>query len=128
MTANLLDFDLEGLAVFCEGLGEKRFRATQLFRWIHQRGMSNFDDMSDLAKSLREKLKVHAHVAALPILSQQFSKDGTIKWLFDVGAGDAVKPCLFLKTIAALCAFPPKPVALWVVAFALRGTKASVAT
>ena len=91
MTANLLDFDLEGLAVFCEGLGEKRFRATQLFRWIHQRGMSNFDDMSDLAKSLREKLKVHAHVAALPILSQQFSKDGTIKWLFNVGAGDAVE-------------------------------------
>ncbi len=91
MTANLLDFDLEGLAVFCEGLGEKRFRATQLFRWIHQRGMSNFDDMSDLAKSLREKLKVHAHVAPLPILSQQISKDGTIKWLFDVGAGNAVE-------------------------------------
>ena len=91
MTANLLEFDLEGLAVFCESLGEKRFRATQLFRWIHQRGMSNFDDMSDLAKVMREKLKVHAHVAALPILSQQFSKDGTIKWLFDVGDGDAVE-------------------------------------
>jgi 23S rRNA (adenine2503-C2)-methyltransferase len=91
MTANLLDFDLEGLAVFCEGLGEKRFRATQLFRWIHQRGMANFDDMSDLAKGMREKLKVHAHVAALPILTQQISKDGTIKWLFDVGAGDAVE-------------------------------------
>ncbi len=91
MTANLLDFDLEGLAVFCEGLGEKKFRATQLFRWIHQRGMSNFDDMSDLAKVMREKLKAHAHVAALPILSQQISKDGTIKWLFDVGGGDAVE-------------------------------------
>ena len=91
MTANLLDFDLEGLAVFCEGLGEKRFRATQLFRWIHQRGMSNFDDMSDLAKVMREKLKAHAHVAAMPILSQQISKDGTIKWLFDVGGGDAVE-------------------------------------
>jgi 23S rRNA (adenine2503-C2)-methyltransferase len=91
MTVNLLDFDLEGLAVFCEGLGEKRFRSTQLFRWIHQRGMSNFDDMSDLAKTLREKLKVHAHVAALPILSQQISKDGTVKWLFDVGSGDAIE-------------------------------------
>ncbi len=91
MSANLLDFDLEGLAVFCEGLGEKKFRATQLFRWIHQRGMSNFDDMSDLAKVMREKLKAHAHVAALPILSQQISKDGTIKWLFDVGGGDAVE-------------------------------------
>jgi 23S rRNA (adenine2503-C2)-methyltransferase len=53
--------------------------------------MSQFDDKSDLAKSLREKLKVHAHVAALPILSQQISKDGTIKWLFDVGGGDAVE-------------------------------------
>ena len=91
MTANLLDFDLEGLAVFCESLGEKRFRATQLFRWIHQRGMSKFDDMSDLAKSMRDKLNAHAHVAALPILTQQFSKDGTIKWLFDVGSGDAVE-------------------------------------
>ena len=91
MTVNLLDFDLEGLAVFCEGLGEKRFRSTQLFRWIHQRGMSNFDDMSDLAKTLREKLKVHAHVAALPILSEQISKDGTVKWLFDVGSGDAIE-------------------------------------
>ena len=91
MTVNLLDFDLEGLAVFCEGLGEKRFRSNQLFRWIHQRGMSNFDDMSDLAKTLREKLKVHAHVAALPILSEQISKDGTVKWLFDVGSGDAIE-------------------------------------
>jgi 23S rRNA (adenine2503-C2)-methyltransferase len=91
MTANLLEFDLEGLAVFCEGLGEKRFRATQLFRWIHQRGMSQFDEMTDLAKSLRDKLKVHAHVASLPILSQQISKDGTIKWLFDVGSGDAIE-------------------------------------
>jgi 23S rRNA (adenine2503-C2)-methyltransferase len=91
MTANLLDFDLDGLAVFCEGLGEKRFRATQLFRWIHQKGASQFDDMSDLAKSLRQKLKTSASVVALPVISQHFSADGTIKWLFDVGAGDAVE-------------------------------------
>ena len=91
MTANLLEFDLEGLAVFCEGLGEKRFRATQLFRWIHQRGASDFDQMSDLAKSLREKLKTTAHVADLPVVSQHISSDGTIKWLFDVGDGNAVE-------------------------------------
>ncbi len=91
MTANLLEFDLEGLAVFCEGLGEKRFRATQLFRWIHQKGASEFDQMSDLAKSLREKLKAHAHVQALPVVSEHFSADGTIKWLFDVGDGNAVE-------------------------------------
>jgi 23S rRNA (adenine2503-C2)-methyltransferase len=91
MTANLLDYDLEGLAVFCERLGEKRFRAVQLFRWIHQKGAFNFDEMSDLAKSLREKLKVVAHVKALDVISEHISADGTIKWLFDVGAGDAVE-------------------------------------
>jgi len=91
MTANLLDFDLEGLAALCERLGEKRFRATQLFRWIHQRGASDFDQMSDLAKSLRGKLKTTAHVQGLRVISQHESADGTIKWLFDVGAGDAVE-------------------------------------
>jgi 23S rRNA (adenine2503-C2)-methyltransferase len=63
MTANLLDFDLEGLAAFCERLGEKRFRATQLFRWIHQRGAADFDQMTDLAKSLREKLRTSARIS-----------------------------------------------------------------
>lgn len=91
MTANLLDFDLEGLAGFCERLGEKRFRAVQLFRWIHQKGATEFDDMSDLAKSLREKLKTSAVVRALPVLSQHISADGTIKWLFDVGGGNAIE-------------------------------------
>ena len=91
MTANLLDYDLEGLAVFCQRLGEKRFRAVQLFRWIHQKGAANFDEMSDLAKSLREKLKTSARVEALAVLSQHISSDGTIKWLFDVGGGDAVE-------------------------------------
>lgn len=91
MTANLLDFDLEGLAAFCERLGEKRFRATQLFRWIHQKGATDFDQMSDLAKSLREKLKTTAHLQALPVITQHESSDGTIKWLFDVGDGNAVE-------------------------------------
>lgn len=91
MTTNLLEFDLDGLAAFCEKLGEKRFRATQLFRWIHQRGANNFDQMTDLAKSLREKLKDCAYVQALPVISEHRSVDGTIKWLFDVGAGNAVE-------------------------------------
>ncbi|NBW49726.1 MAG: 23S rRNA (adenine(2503)-C(2))-methyltransferase RlmN [Betaproteobacteria bacterium] len=91
MAVNLLDFDLEGLAAFCESLGEKKFRATQLFRWVHQKGASQFDDMSDLAKSLRDKLRGHAEVRALPVITQHISADGTIKWLFDVGNGDAVE-------------------------------------
>jgi 23S rRNA (adenine2503-C2)-methyltransferase len=88
---NLLDFDREGLAAFCEQLGEKRFRATQLLRWIHQKGAADFDAMSDLAKSLRDKLRGVAAVTALPVVSEQASTDGTIKWLFDVGGGDAVE-------------------------------------
>jgi 23S rRNA (adenine2503-C2)-methyltransferase len=91
MTANLLDFDLDGLAAFCERLGEKRFRATQLFRWIHQKGVSRFEDMTDLARSLRDKLPGACELRGLPILTQQESADGTIKWLFDVGDGNAVE-------------------------------------
>jgi 23S rRNA (adenine2503-C2)-methyltransferase len=88
---NLLDFDLDGLAAYCEGLGEKRFRAVQLFRWIHQKGAAEFSAMSDLAKSLRDKLAGNAVVSGLPIVSEQASADGTIKWLFDVGGGNAVE-------------------------------------
>jgi len=91
MTVNLLDFDLEGLTAFCEQLGEKRFRATQLFRWIHHKGASDFSQMTDLARSLREKLPAAARITGLPVLSRQDSADGTIKWLFDVGDGNAVE-------------------------------------
>lgn len=91
MITNLLNFDLEGLAVFCDKLGEKRFRATQLFRWIHQRGAGEFSEMSDLAKSLRHKLSQCACISSLPVISEHQSSDGTIKWLFDVGAGNAVE-------------------------------------
>jgi 23S rRNA (adenine2503-C2)-methyltransferase len=91
MTANLLDFDLEGLAAFCEQLGEKRFRAVQLFRWIHQKGASDFTQMTDLARGLRDKLPAVCTITDLPVLSRQDSADGTIKWLFDVGGGNAVE-------------------------------------
>jgi len=91
MLVNLLDYDLEGLAAFCERLGEKRFRATQLFRWIHQKGASDFDAMTDLARPLREKLRGLARVQPLAVSTEQRSTDGTIKWLFDVGGGDAVE-------------------------------------
>jgi 23S rRNA (adenine2503-C2)-methyltransferase len=91
MTVNLLDYDLEGLAAFCDRLGEKRYRATQLFRWIHQKGAAHFDEMSDLAKSLREKLKTTSAITPLQIKSQHESADGTIKWLFEVPGGDVIE-------------------------------------
>lgn len=91
MAINLLDLDHEGLVAVCSSFGEKRFRATQLFRWIHQKGIADFSAMSDLAQSFREKLSNHARIAALPVVSQHQSGDGTIKWLFDAGEGNAVE-------------------------------------
>ena len=88
---NLLDFDLDALTAWCASQGEKRFRAVQVFRWVHQKGEADFARMSDLAKSLRDKLAGAAEVRPLRILGEQASADGTIKWLFDVGGGDAVE-------------------------------------
>jgi 23S rRNA (adenine2503-C2)-methyltransferase len=93
MTAltNLLDLDPEQLVAYCAELGEKPFRAKQLQKWIHQFGASDFDAMSDLAKSLREKLKLHATIVAPAVISDHTSTDGTRKWLLDVGQGNAVE-------------------------------------
>jgi 23S rRNA (adenine2503-C2)-methyltransferase len=88
---NLLDFDLDALSAYCERLGEKSFRAVQLFRWIHQRGATDFAQMTDLARSLRERLPSQAQLTAPPVLSVQASEDGTTKWLFDVGGGNAIE-------------------------------------
>ena len=88
---NLLDFDRDALTAYCERHGEKPFRAVQLFRWIHQRGAADFAQMTDLARSLREQLPQLAQVTAPPLLSEQGSVDGTTKWLFDVGDGNAVE-------------------------------------
>jgi len=88
---NLLDLDHAALVAHVEGLGEKRFRATQLFRWVHRRGEADFGRMTDLAKSLREKLLVGHEVQPLPMVAEHRSADGTIKWLFGVGDGNAVE-------------------------------------
>jgi 23S rRNA (adenine2503-C2)-methyltransferase len=91
MAPNLLDVDRQGLGALCAEMNEKPFRATQLFRWIHQKGAASFDDMSDLALTFRRKLKDRFAIVPLPVLSQHESSDGTIKWLFDVGDGNAVE-------------------------------------
>ena len=88
---NLLDLEPAALVRWCGEMGEKPFRAKQLQRWIHQFGESDFDAMTDLAKSLREKLKSHATIAAPTAISDHTSSDGTRKWLLDVGNGDAVE-------------------------------------
>jgi len=88
---NLLDFTLPRLTEWLAARGEKPFRARQVFRWIHQRGVGDFDAMTDLAKTLREKLHASAEVRAPAVLSEHRSADGTIKWLFDVGTGNGIE-------------------------------------
>jgi len=88
---NLLDFTLPRLTEWFGEQGEKPFRARQVFHWIHQRGVADFDAMTDLARTLREKLKERAHVRAPAILSERRSADGTVKWLFDVGVGNGIE-------------------------------------
>ena len=91
MRTNLLDFTLVALTDWFASIGEKPFRAKQVFRWVHQRGESDFDAMTDLAKGLREKLKELAEVRPPAILSEHRSTDGTVKWLFDVGIGNGIE-------------------------------------
>ena len=91
MTTNLLDFDADGLAAWFGARGEKPFRARQVSHWMHQRFVSDFADMSDVAKSLREKLMAQAEIAVPAVISDHVARDGTRKWLLDVGHGNAVE-------------------------------------
>ncbi len=88
---NLLGRPEAALQDFFAGLGEKPFRARQVLQWIHQRETTNFAEMTDLSKSLRANLLEVATVRMPQILSESKSADGTIKWLFESGAGQAVE-------------------------------------
>ncbi len=98
MKTNLLDFDLDGLVAWCLTQGEKKFRAVQLFRWIHHKGVADFAQMTDLAQSLRTKLQDQACITPLPVVSRHDSADGTIKWMFDVGQGNAIETVFIPET------------------------------
>ncbi len=91
MTTNLLDFDAEGLTAWFAARGEKPFRARQVMHWMHQRFVSDFSDMTDIAKSLREKLLAEADISIPSISSDHIASDGTRKWLLNVGQGNAVE-------------------------------------
>jgi 23S rRNA (adenine2503-C2)-methyltransferase len=88
---NLLGLSPDGLEQFFAASGEKPFRARQVLQWIHQRGVTDFDEMTDLAKSLRATLHEVAEVVAPQTVSRFDSADGTVKWLFASGSGQAVE-------------------------------------
>lgn len=88
---NLLDFDRQGLEAYFTAMGEKAFRASQILKWIYQGGVDTFDEMTNLSKSLREKLTHQAEIRTPEIVTQQLSDDGTIKWLLRVDSGNCIE-------------------------------------
>ncbi|MFH4416117.1 MAG: 23S rRNA (adenine(2503)-C(2))-methyltransferase RlmN [Neisseriaceae bacterium] len=88
---NLLDYSPSELVDYLSSLGESRFRATQLLRWIHQRGVIEFEQMTDLAKSFRAKLGEKTKVLLPQVLVEKQALDGTIKWLMGVDAANVVE-------------------------------------
>jgi 23S rRNA (adenine2503-C2)-methyltransferase len=89
---NLLDLDREGLErFFADTLGEKRFRAHQVMKWIHHRYVTDFNDMTDLGKALRAKLEEHAEILVPKVQFEKPSLDGTHKWLLGMDGGNAIE-------------------------------------
>ena len=91
---NIKDYNLEELKQELANLGEKTFRAEQIFKWIFQEKVKSFDDMTNISLELREKLKKEYTICNFNILKKQESKDGTIKYLFDVLDGNAIETVL----------------------------------
>lgn len=88
---NLLGLDREALRQYLEGIGERPFRATQLLKWLHQRGVADYDAMTDLGKGLRARLRDATALDLPRVVFDQRSRDGTRKWLLAVDGGNAVE-------------------------------------
>ena len=88
---NLLDFDRQKMVAFFDEIGEKKFRAQQMLQWIHQVGVCDFANMTNLSKALRERLTATAEVSLPEVVSYQQSVDGTRKWLIKLHCGNCIE-------------------------------------
>lgn len=88
---NLLGLDRRALEDFFISIGEKKFRATQVMKWIHQMGVTDFQQMNNLSKDLRNKLATNSCVENLQVAQDQLSKDGTRKWLLTLHDGNNIE-------------------------------------
>ena len=91
---NIKDYNIDSLKQEMQLLSEKPFRAEQIFKWLYQDKVTSFDEMLNLSIELREKLKQNYTICNYEILRKQESKDGTIKYLFDVLDGNAIETVL----------------------------------
>jgi len=91
MKVNLLNYTLPKLEEYFLSIGEKKFRAKQVFRWMHIYGVNDFNEMTDIAKSLREKLLDVAEIVVPSLVSEHKASDGVIKWALEVGNGNKIE-------------------------------------
>lgn len=124
---NLLDLNRQEMRELFAEMGEKPFRADQLMKWIYHFGEENFDNMSNINKVLREKLKCIAEIKAPEVAVEQRSADGTIKWAMQVGSS---KSKLFIsqKMIVQPFVFLHKWAVHWLVLSAQLLSKVLTAT
>lgn len=88
---NLLNFNQPQLAQWFAEMGEKPFRAKQLMRWMHHFGEHDFEQMTDIAKVLREKLAIEAEITLPTVQLEQISNDGTRKWLIGADTANSIE-------------------------------------
>ena len=88
---NLAGLTLSGLTCLFEDLGEKPFRASQVMKWIHQRGVTDINLMSDISKVLRERLHEIGEIRLPDVRDEFFSTDGSRKWIVEVASGSRVE-------------------------------------
>lgn len=88
---NLLDLDRQGLEAFFAELGEKPFRASQLMKWVHQLGVTDWDAMTNLSKALRQRLREHCSLHIPAQIAEQTAGDGTRKWLLELDSGNRIE-------------------------------------
>ena len=101
---NLIGLSHKELVDFFISIDEKPFRATQIIKWIHQRGISDISEMTDLSKSLREKLLKDCEIKVPDVVYEKLSTDGTKKWVIKVGEKDLIEMVLIPeKNRATLC-------------------------
>lgn len=91
---DISSLQLEELKQYITGLGAKPFVAGQIYRWLHQRGVQSFDEMTDISKFLREKLSQQRYITGLTIRKKQVSKDGTIKYLYQLSDENCIETVL----------------------------------
>ncbi|OED40195.1 23S rRNA (adenine(2503)-C(2))-methyltransferase [Endozoicomonas sp. (ex Bugula neritina AB1)] len=88
---NLLDLNRQKMEAYFLSIGEKKFRAEQVLKWVHHNRVDDFDEMTNVSKKLRDYLKANAEVRAPEVVSSHFSEDGTCKWVVRVASGSCVE-------------------------------------